>query len=58
VARMEATLARVYKSAQWKEHADKNFYENIWMGSAEYAKHLAERRAQHGEFLKAVGIMK
>jgi putative tricarboxylic transport membrane protein len=57
-ATMEATLARVYKSAQWKEHADKNFYENIWMGSAEYAKHLAERRAQHGEFLKAVGIMK
>ena len=57
-ATMEATLAKVYKTPQWKEHADKNFYENIWMGSAEYAKHLAERRAQHGEFLKAVGIMK
>jgi putative tricarboxylic transport membrane protein len=56
-ATMEATLARVYKTAQWKEHAQKNFYENIWMGSAEYAKHLNERRAQHGEFLKAVGIM-
>ena len=55
-AAMEATLAKVHKTAQWKEHADKNFYENIWMGSAEYAKHLAERRAQHGEFLKAVGI--
>jgi putative tricarboxylic transport membrane protein len=55
-ATMEATLARVYKTAQWKEHAQKNFYENIWMGSAEYAKHLAERRAQHGEFLKAVGL--
>jgi putative tricarboxylic transport membrane protein len=55
-ATMEAALARVYKTAQWKEHAQKNFYENIWMGSAEYAKHLAERRAQHGEFLKAVGI--
>lgn len=58
VAHMEATLAKVHKSPQWKEHADKNFYENIWMGSAEYASHLAERRAQHGEFLKAVGIMK
>jgi putative tricarboxylic transport membrane protein len=57
-ATMEATLAKVYKTPQWKEHAEKNFYENIWMGSAEYAKHLAERRAQHGEFLKAVGIMK
>jgi putative tricarboxylic transport membrane protein len=57
-ARMEATLAKVHKTPQWKEHADKNFYENIWMGSAEYAKHLEERRAQHGEFLRAVGIMK
>lgn len=57
-ATMEATLAKVHKTAQWKEHADKNFYENIWMGSAEYAKHLMERRAQHGEFLRAVGIMK
>ena len=55
---MEATLAKVHKTPQWKEHADKNFYENIWMGSAEYARHLMERRAQHGEFLKAVGIMK
>jgi putative tricarboxylic transport membrane protein len=57
-AAMEAALAKVHKTPQWKEHADKNFYENIWMGSAEYARHLAERRAQHGEFLKAVGIMK
>src|SRR5687767_8510515 len=57
-AGMEATLAKVHKTPQWKEHSDKNFYENIWMGSAEYAKHLEERRAQHGEFLRAVGIMK
>jgi putative tricarboxylic transport membrane protein len=58
VAHMEGALAKAHKTPQWKEHAEKNFYENIWMGSAEYAKHLAERRAQHGEFLKAVGIMK
>jgi putative tricarboxylic transport membrane protein len=55
-ARMEATLERVYKSPQWKEHAEKNLYESIWMGSAEYGKHLNERRTQHQEFLKAVGI--
>jgi putative tricarboxylic transport membrane protein len=57
-ATMEATLAKVYKTPQWKEHAEKNLYENIWLGSADYAKHLAERRAQHAEFLQAVGIMK
>jgi hypothetical protein len=31
-------------------------YENIWMGSAEYGKHLAERRVLVREFLQAIGI--
>lgn len=57
VARMEAALERVYKSPQWKEHAEKNMFENIWMGSAEYAKHLAFRLTQQREFLTAVGII-
>ena len=55
-AQMEAILERVYKTPQWKEHAERNLYESIWMGSADYAKHLAERRAQHLEFLQAIGI--
>lgn len=57
-ARMEEVLERVYKTPQRKEHAEKNLYENIWLGSAAYARHLAERRTQHEEFLKGVGIMK
>ena len=55
-AQMESMLERVYKSAAWKEFAEKNMFENIWMGRAEYAKHLAERRVLVGEFLQAVGI--
>jgi len=55
-ARMEAILERVYKSPQWKEHAERNLYESIWMGSAEYGRHLAARRAQHQEFLQAIGL--
>ncbi len=55
-ARMEAILERVHKTLQWKEHAERNLYENIWMSSAEYGKHLAERRAQHLEFVQAVGL--
>jgi putative tricarboxylic transport membrane protein len=43
-ARMEANLQRVYNNRAWKEHAERSLYENIWMGSADYAKHLAERR--------------
>lgn len=55
-ARMEAVLERVYKSAQWKEFAERNMFENIWMGSAEYAKHLAERRVLVHEFMQSVGL--
>ena len=55
-ARMEANLERVYHSAAWKEHAERSMYENIWMGSAEYAAHLAQRRALVLEFLQSIGI--
>jgi putative tricarboxylic transport membrane protein len=55
-ARMEASLERVYHSAAWKEHAERSLYENIWMGSAEYAKHLALRRGLVLEFLQSIGI--
>lgn len=55
-ARMEATLERVYHSAAWKEHAERSMYENIWMGSADYSAHLAQRRALVLEFLQSIGI--
>ena len=55
-ARMEANLQRVYNSAAWKEHAERSLYENIWMGSAEYTKHLALRRGLVLEFLQSIGI--
>jgi putative tricarboxylic transport membrane protein len=55
-ARMEANLERVYNNPQWKEHAERSLYENIWMGSAEYTKHLAQRRGLVLEFLQSIGI--
>jgi putative tricarboxylic transport membrane protein len=55
-ARMEANLERVYHSAAWKDHAERSMYESIWMGSAEYSAHLAQRRALVLEFLQSIGI--
>jgi putative tricarboxylic transport membrane protein len=55
---MESILRRVYDSKLWKDFAEKNMFENIWMGRADYAKHLAERRALVHEFLQAIGIAK
>ncbi len=54
--RMETILERVHKSAAWREHAERSMYENIWMGSADYAAHLAERRVLVLEFLQAIGL--
>jgi putative tricarboxylic transport membrane protein len=55
-AHMESLLERVYRSPAWKEFAERNMFENIWMGSAEYGKHLAERKVLVGEFMQAVGL--
>lgn len=55
---MEGVLKGVYNSAGWKEHAERNFYENLWMGSAEYAKYLAARSAEVREFQQAIGLLK
>jgi putative tricarboxylic transport membrane protein len=57
-AHMEGVLRKVYESAPWKAHAERNMYENIWLGSADYAKHLRERVAEVREFQKAIGLLK
>lgn len=56
VAHFEAQLERVYKSPEWKEHTSRHLWENIWMGSTEYARHLAFRRTQQLEFLQSIGL--
>ena len=58
VAHMEGVLKGVYNSAAWKEHAERNFYENLWMGSAEYAKYLAARSVEVREFQQGIGLLK
>lgn len=57
VAHMEQVFQRVYNSPAWKEHSERNMYENIWMGSAEYGVHLMQRRALHQEFLQSIGML-
>lgn len=56
--RMEGMLERLYKSPAWRQFAEKNMYENLWLGSADYAKHLKERQVLVTEFLTAIGIAK
>jgi putative tricarboxylic transport membrane protein len=55
-AHLEAQLEKVYKSPEWNDHTARHFWENLWMGSADYAKHLAMRRVQQLEFMQAIGL--
>lgn len=50
-AAMEAALKRVHDSPAWKEFAARNNYEDMWLGSAEFAKLLAGQSAEMGAFL-------
>jgi putative tricarboxylic transport membrane protein len=58
VEHMEGVLKAVYNSAQWKAHAERSMYENIWLGSADYAKHLRDRLVEVREFQRAIGLLR
>jgi tripartite-type tricarboxylate transporter receptor subunit TctC len=57
-ATMEAALKRVHDSAAYKEYAERNIFENKYLGSAEFAQYLAVKRVEAEEFLKAIGALK
>ena len=57
-ATMEAALKRVYDSPAYKEYAERNMFEDAYLGSAEFAKQLAQQRVTHIEFLKHLGVVK
>jgi tripartite-type tricarboxylate transporter receptor subunit TctC len=55
---MEAALKRVYDSPAYKEYAERNMFEDAYLGSADFAKQLVAQRQEQIEFLKAIGIVK
>ncbi len=58
VAAMEGILEKAHKSALWRDYAQKNMYEDRWMGSAEFTKYLADQRASQKEFVDSIGAGK
>ena len=55
---MEAALKRIHDSPAYKEYAERNIFENKYLGSAEFAQYLAVKRVESEEFLKAIGTLK
>ena len=58
VATMEGILHKAHQSALWRDYSQKNMYEDRWMGSAEFAKYLAEQRMAQKEFIDSIGLSK
>jgi putative tricarboxylic transport membrane protein len=58
VTTMESALEKVHKSPEWKEIAKRNIFQDVFMGSAEFARFLAQRLEEYRGFYDAVGLGK
>ena len=56
VVTMETALKKAHDSAEWKEIAKRNIFQNIYMGSTEFAQFLAKRMLQYKDFYDAIGL--
>ena len=58
VATMETALKKAHDSAEWKEIAKRNIFQDIFMGSTEFAQFLAKRMIEYKEYYDAIGLGK
>jgi putative tricarboxylic transport membrane protein len=57
-ATMEAALEKVQKSAEWKELAKRNIFEDVFTGTAQLTKYLAIRMEKYRGYFGAIGLAK
>src|SRR4029453_3410809 len=53
---LEDTLAKVHKSAAWREYMARNMYEDVYMNAEEFAKWLASQQVEMLQFLTEIGL--
>ena len=53
---METALERAHTTPAWKEHAARNFYLDVYMGSAEFSQFLAKRLEEARGFYNDIGL--
>ena len=54
---LEQTIAKVHKSAGWREFMAKNMYEDVYMNADEFGRHLAARQVDMNRFLGEMGLV-
>jgi putative tricarboxylic transport membrane protein len=58
VVTMEAALQEVHKSAAWKELVKRNIFQDVFLGSVEFTKFLAQRMEEYRGFYDAINLGK
>ena len=53
---LEDTLAKVHKSAAWRDYMARNMYEDVYMNAEEFAKWLAAQQVEMAQFLGEIGL--
>jgi len=53
----ETTLARVHKSAAWKDYMARNMYEDVYMNADEMTKWLVTQQGEITRFLTEMGLV-
>ncbi len=53
---LEDMLAKVHKSATWREYMARNMYEDVYMNADELAKWLAVQQVEMTQFLTEMGL--
>ena len=54
---LETTLARVHKSAAWKDYMARNMYEDVYMNAEELGRWLGAQQAEQTAFLTEMGLV-
>ena len=58
VVTMETALKKTHDSREWKEFAQRNIFQDVFMGSTEFTQFLAKRMLEYRDFYNAIGLGK
>ena len=53
----DATLAKVHKSATWREYMARNMYEDLYMNADQFTRWLVSQQAETTRFLTEMGLV-
>lgn len=53
---LEDTLAKVHKSAAWKDYMARNMYEDVYLNAEEFSRWLTDQKGELTQYLNEMGL--